>query len=214
MYYFAYGMNTDPGAMSERLAKASSAPLAIGAAVLPDWQFRFAYYADVQPAKGSQVGGVLWKISAEHLSALDAREGFPYFYDRKIVTVHVNGQTVGAWVYFMQSGEPTAPPAESYLDMLVRGYTAHGVDLYQVHSARADAERISKDELLAESLKLARTGRAYERMCEEDREYERAQAQAKSQKTVTKRSHALTDAEWYSQEQANYMDFNFGKYYN
>jgi len=47
-YYFAYGMNTNPGAMSERLS-ADGVARSLGAAHLQEWRFRFAVHADVVP---------------------------------------------------------------------------------------------------------------------------------------------------------------------
>lgn len=216
MYYFAYGMNTDPTAMSERLAKSDRVPFAIGAAVLEDWQFRFAYYADVQPKDGSKVEGVLWSISKEHLKALDAREGFPYYYNRKIVKVKVNDLEVSAWVYFMQEGEPTAPPSQNYLDMLIRGYNTYGADLAQVYIAHVEANNVDKERLLAESLQAARAGRAYERMYAEEDVVEASTSGIAG--TVPKSTHSYTEAEWQAliaeeDEQEAYMSFNFGKYY-
>lgn len=215
MYYFAYGMNTDPTAMSERLAKSNRTPHALGAAVLEDWRFRFAYYADVQPSAGSKVEGVLWSISKEHLKALDAREGYPYYYNRKIVKVQSNGRTFSAWVYFMQDGEPTAPPSQSYMDMLIRGYSTYGADLSQVYQAHSESHQVDKERLLEESLQAARAGRAYERMCyEEVVESSPVDGTADS---YTRGVHTYTEAEWQDllaeDERDAYMAFNFGKYY-
>jgi hypothetical protein len=47
-YYFAYGMNTNPDAMTERLS-ADGVARGLGAAHLQEWSFRFAVHADVVP---------------------------------------------------------------------------------------------------------------------------------------------------------------------
>jgi hypothetical protein len=186
-------MNTDPGAMSERLGKDGVAPVAIGAAILPDWRFRFAYYADVQPSAGDQVVGALWDITEDHLRALDAREGYPYYYNRKQMRVESGGHQYTAWVYFMQPGEPLAPPSKSYWDMLVSGYTAFNISLTQIEDARRKAEAVDPKALLEDSIKQARSGRALERM------YDTWPDSISVEGAVDRKSknyHSMTDEEW------------------
>ena len=65
---FAYGMNTNIGGMKIRCPRSKS----IGAAVLSNFRFRFAYHADIVPCGGSIVHGVLWEITDQCLDRLDA----------------------------------------------------------------------------------------------------------------------------------------------
>lgn len=129
--YFGYGMNTDPEQMRMRTGQ----PLALGRGMVCDHAFRFALHADVFPQTGTNAYGVLWEIDDEALKALDQREGYPYYYDRKMVTVEANGTTHQAWMYYMTPGHPERQPSQGYYDMLVRGYTTFNVPMDQIEAA-------------------------------------------------------------------------------
>ena len=129
--YFAYGMNTNNRGMADRCPNAVN----LGYAVLPDYQFRFALHADVVPRKFSEVDGVLWSITADDLANLDQLEGYPMYYDRKIVTVKHQGRKVKAITYFMQPGYTDSDPGEYYLNSVTEGYTSNGVPLGQIFEA-------------------------------------------------------------------------------
>lgn len=137
-FYFAYGMNTDPGAMYERTGDSQS----IGRARLPGWRFRFAYYADVVPDPKSVTDGVLWLMSDQGLADLDIREGYPSYYDRQQLEVECQGRVYQAWVYYMRPGEPDAMPSSSYLGMLHRGYSAFRVPKRQIWQSLRKVRRI------------------------------------------------------------------------
>lgn len=130
IYYFAYGMLTDPEIMQ--------AAEFVGAATLPNFNFEFRGYANVYPGRGS-AQGVLWVVSREFLSNLDRTEGYPYLYDRKTVPVMANGQRYEAFVYTMtpESAERMEGrvPTQSYLRLLVNGYDHAGLPLTQIKQA-------------------------------------------------------------------------------
>ena len=71
--YFAYGANMHPGQMEWRCPNA----LASRAFILRDWELRFYSHATIEPRKGAQVAGVLWEITPDCESSLDAFEGYP-----------------------------------------------------------------------------------------------------------------------------------------
>lgn len=122
-YYFGYGMNTNVAGMRRRCPAAKS----LGHALLRDWRFRFAHHADVVPAPGGKVHGVLWTITPECLRSLDRLESYPHYYGRKVVTVEHRGREYQAWTYYMQPGMVDAHPGKHYWDCLVEGYQEHGV---------------------------------------------------------------------------------------
>ena len=128
---FSYGMNTNVDGMRGRCPAATS----MGAAVLPNHQFRFAYHADVVPADGARTVGVLWEITDRCLESLDRLEGYPTYYDRKIVPVQYHNQMYDAWVYYMQPGNTESAPGESYWNCLIEGYRDHDVSTRQLHEA-------------------------------------------------------------------------------
>jgi gamma-glutamylcyclotransferase (GGCT)/AIG2-like uncharacterized protein YtfP len=131
MKYFAYGMNTNLSQMAMRCPKAVS----LGAGVLLDHEFRFARHADVLENTNEVAYGVLWDITAECLASLDALEGYPTYYERKMVTVRHRGKNVQAMTYYMVGNLPDEHPSDGYVAMLEEGYCEHGVPLHQIYRA-------------------------------------------------------------------------------
>lgn len=129
--YFAYGMNTNLESMAGRCPTARS----LGVAILPEYEFRFARHADILPNPEFDTYGVLWDITRNDLRSLDALEGYPFYYDRKVVEVRHNGQIVRAITYFMQPDNHDAMPADSYFDLVQSGYLQHAVPVYQLYEA-------------------------------------------------------------------------------
>lgn len=134
--YFSYGMNTDP----EQMMLRTGLPTAFGRALVRDHGFRFAHYADVFPLVGTDAHGVLWELDDDQLASLDAREGFPHYYNRKIVDVECAGKIYQAWMYFMTDGHSVYPPSDSYYSMLDRGYETFGVPKDQIVKALAESK--------------------------------------------------------------------------
>ena len=132
MLYFAYGMNTNSQGMAERCPAAVS----FGRAQLEGHRFRFAGPADVQVDRHSMVDGVLWDITEDCLAALDALEGYPYYYMRKWARVWFQGQEVQALVYYMRPGHRNSNPSSSYFNMVLEGYQEHGVSTHQLWQAQ------------------------------------------------------------------------------
>lgn len=130
-FYFGYGMNSDP----EQMIMRTGQPLALGRGMVRDHAFRFALHADVYQQDGTNTYGVLWEIDDEALKSLDNREGYPYYYDRKIVEVEANGTVYQAWMYFMTPGHQERQPSQGYYDMLVRGYSTFNVPMDQIEDA-------------------------------------------------------------------------------
>lgn len=131
IYYFAYGMLTDPDNMS-------GAEL-IGAATLNNFEFELFTHANVQPKAGASTVGVLWVIDRQLLGHLDQIEGYPHYYDRKTVPVFASGQRYEAEVYTMTPASRDAvmgrPTSKGYVASLVRGYKNAGIPLTQLSIA-------------------------------------------------------------------------------
>ena len=127
VYYFAYGMLTDPEIMD-------GIPL-VGKAVLPNFEFEMFMYANVTPSRG-KVYGTLWAVNRKVIHELDQIEGYPTLYDRKMVPVMCNGKRYEAFVYTLtpESREELegSEPSQSYINKLVRGYNNAGVPLEQL----------------------------------------------------------------------------------
>jgi len=130
---FAYGMNTNFDVMTGYSRSIRFA----GTGVLPGWELASRHFFDVQPVPGAQVEGVLWEVTEEGLRMLDAREGYPTFYDRHLVTVTVGYVKKVAYVYSMSIVPlpQLRPPSRTYLDMCTAGYKLYGLPLEQLHRA-------------------------------------------------------------------------------
>ena len=70
---------------------------------------------------GHKVWGFLYELTPEDLSALDAYEGYPHLYNRRLLPVvpKVNHSAVEAWVYFVVNKQDFLAPAAKYLAVLV-----------------------------------------------------------------------------------------------
>ena len=132
IYYFAYGMLTDPRIMSEAEY--------VGTAVLRNHQLEFRGYANVIPGPGN-MQGVLWSLDRKKLHELDLTEGYPTLYDRKTVPVFVNGRRFEAMIYTMtpetRERLEGRPPSRNYIMRLVKGYNAADISLQQISQALA-----------------------------------------------------------------------------
>jgi len=133
IYYFAYGMLTDPSIMQDAHF--------IGRGQLQNYKFEFYKFADVVETAGSHVDGVLWELPDEQmLRYLDHIESYPNMYGRKIVPIFVDGQKYEAWVYYMtpstrQWSARDRMPSQSYVTTIVNGYKHAGITSNQVNDA-------------------------------------------------------------------------------
>ena len=143
MKYFAYGMNTNLSQMASRCPKAVS----LGKAVLYSHEFRFARHADIIENPDFATHGVLWDITPDCELALDALEGYPTYYLKKMVSVFHNGQAVKAMTYYMTGDNPDEYPSDGYLEMLMDGYKEHDVDNRQLYSSLALIQQLERKQL-------------------------------------------------------------------
>ena len=98
--YFAYGSNINLGQMEYRCPDAS----VVGPVVLEGWEllFRRGGFATIAPKEGETVQGLLWSITPECERSLDRYEGYPRFYDKKMVTVRDSeGRSLSVMAYIM-----------------------------------------------------------------------------------------------------------------
>ena len=136
--YFAYGSNLRTAQM-ERLcpghvflgpARLANHRLAF---TLPDdeWQ---GGVADVRPSATDEVWGALYRLEAQHLTALDAYEVFDpdgpgeaNDYVRRLVEVDHGGTTREAWCYFVRAPRGHVAPSELYRSALLEGAIERGL---------------------------------------------------------------------------------------
>lgn len=115
--HFAYGSNMSRALMEARCAGAQ----ALGLAALSGWRFVVTAdgYASIATRPGAVVHGVLWRLGARDLAALNAYENLSSgLYRRRTLAIRTNRGRVGALVYLARErGE--GRPRPGYLDIVV-----------------------------------------------------------------------------------------------
>lgn len=118
--YFAYGANMERAAMRARCPGAA----ALGPALLRGWRYVIAGgYGSVVPAPGTRVFGVLWRLTARDLAALNIFESLDSgLYRRALLTVESDGARARALVYVGRPGG-RQKPMPGYQERLVAAAT-------------------------------------------------------------------------------------------
>jgi gamma-glutamylcyclotransferase (GGCT)/AIG2-like uncharacterized protein YtfP len=146
MLYFAYGSNMERHHMKQRCRSAKF----VAAATLRDYELTFSGtssmwgggVADLNPAKGKVVEGVLWEITDADLKALDEYEGYPKVYVRRNVEVEAaDGRKMQPFAYVMAKPGLYKAPSRRYLRLLISGAEEHG--LSDEYVTRLEAIRTS-----------------------------------------------------------------------
>ena len=117
MLHFAYGSNMHGASMRRRCPAAE----ALGVAVLDGYRFFISAdgYASVAPDPSSSVRGVLWRLTARDLAAVNAYENIQSgLYRSEMLSVTAQGRRQQALVYIGRSRVP-GTPKPGYLDLVV-----------------------------------------------------------------------------------------------
>ena len=123
MIYLAYGSNLHIGQMQFRCPTAE----VLGTSTLHGYRLVFNGVATIEPDPNRSVPVLLWDIKPADEIPLDRYEGYPQLYRRETVQVELNGKTVDAMVYIMNS-DGVRPPGEYYYNVIREGYEANGLD--------------------------------------------------------------------------------------
>ena len=134
MIYLAYGSNLHIEQMQRRCPTAE----VLGTSTLLGYRLVFNGVATIEPAPDRSVPVLLWDIKPADEPPLDRYEGFPHLYRRETVQVELNGKTVDAMVYIMNS-EGIAPPSPYYYDVIRQGYEMNGLDIAVLEQARRES---------------------------------------------------------------------------
>ncbi len=149
--YFAYGSNINLNQMSYRCPDAS----VVGPVALENYEllFRRGGFATIAPKEGGKVHGLLWSLSPECERSLDHYEGFPRFYDKRMVTVRdAEGRSLSVMAYIMDERfrEPMLP-TDTYYNGILEGYRQNGLPVaalkkaweHAIQEVHQEAERIN-----------------------------------------------------------------------
>ena len=119
--YFAYGSNINLDQMAYRCPDAQE----VGPVTLENYEllFRRGGFATIAPKEGETVVGLLWSITPGCERSLDRYEGYPRFYDKRMVTVRDSeGRSLSVMAYIMDERfrEPMLPSDSYYHGILER----------------------------------------------------------------------------------------------
>jgi hypothetical protein len=113
--HFAYGSNMSRALMRARCPGAG----AVGTATLAHWRFIIGVegHGSIAPRPGATVHGVLWRVGARDIAAINAYENLDSgLYMRRIVPVRHGASLHPALVYILRRpGEGTARPGYVHL---------------------------------------------------------------------------------------------------
>jgi gamma-glutamylcyclotransferase len=142
-WHFAYGSNMNRAQMKSRAGE-----------ILEERRGRLENYevvfnkkvrggtatANIRPAPGKAVEGVLYKINESALRSLDRFEGAPEHYRRIEVNVlDANGQRVPAQAFLANKVEKGLRPAPHYLKTILEGAVEHALPAEYIESLKASA---------------------------------------------------------------------------
>jgi AIG2-like family len=117
MLHFAYGSNMSRALMGARCRGAE----ALGTATLAGWRFVInpEGFGSIAPRQGSLVHGVLWRLTARDVAAINAYESIDTgLYLRRRLPVRCGGRQSTALVYITRrQGEGT--PRPGYIALVV-----------------------------------------------------------------------------------------------
>lgn len=136
--YFAYGSNMDPEQMKTRCPDAEF----VGIGVMPDYALCFPRrsvkrncgVSSMAPLAGHETWGVIYRLTAKDLAALDASEGFCSdraaelnSYNRVAVIVSVDDVPTDMVTYIAVGQENAPMPNAAYLKHIRQGARHHGL---------------------------------------------------------------------------------------
>lgn len=145
-YYFSYGSYMSPEKM---LTSIPSARL-VGTGRLRGYQLAFTAFselrkrvgADIIPAPGESVWGIVYEIPEESLVEMDRNKVYPVLYDRLEVTTEVSGQFVTAWTYaLVDKTDSGHAPDPVYLQLLTDLTRTHGFPEEYVEGIAVSSKR-------------------------------------------------------------------------
>jgi len=133
-WYFAYASNLSPAIFLERRGMR---PLASRRARLDDYRLTFDLpigpgergVANVEPAPGAHVWGVVYLLGCEDCDRLDRSEGVHVGVYRQVaVDVRLDGgEAITAFTYRSSWATPGRKPSARYLGLMLDGARAHGL---------------------------------------------------------------------------------------
>jgi gamma-glutamylcyclotransferase (GGCT)/AIG2-like uncharacterized protein YtfP len=153
MRYFAYGSNLNRDDLERWCRERGLPSTELGAgtrAFLPDRRLAFTHRSstrgggvlDVRPSTGCAVAGIVFEVRDDAVAVLDRKEAEGHVYRRiETTALSVDGREHGVFTYEVDPSrrEPFVVPADSYLDVVRRGYGAFSVETDPLDAAARGA---------------------------------------------------------------------------
>lgn len=117
--YFAYGANLSHDSMAARCPKAKPWQ----SFYLRGWALDFATHATIRPDPGQVVPGALWRITDDCEARLDAFEGWPHYYSKRILA-----QDGYEFMVYVMNNPKFGSTYWSYVDLIAEGYQDWNLD--------------------------------------------------------------------------------------
>lgn len=133
-YYVAYGSNINLEEMARRCPNSKR----VGVKMLRGYELVFDSCATVERNNEAVTPVLLWKIHKDDWRALDRYEGYPSYYRKENVNFRTKSEgAIEAAIYIMNRNpnKKYAPPPNSYVQRIVEGYKANGIDLRYLNDA-------------------------------------------------------------------------------
>jgi len=142
-FYAAYGSNLCERQMKTRCADAER----YGTATLKHWAPVFRGCLTIEPRFNAVVPLGIWTVSDDDLERLDRYEGYPNYYEKTTLRLHILNERTGQreWhdclVYIMQPGYPQRRVTPYYYGTCAEGYADFGFDEEILQKALREAVR-------------------------------------------------------------------------
>lgn len=143
MFYAAYGSNLNKEQMKVRCQYA----VPVVGSTLKDWRLVFRRsYLTIEFCPGEEVPLGIWRISERDEKSLDRYEGYPKFYEKKMIPIDVCGEPVDCLIYVMRDGFPAELPTSYYMEICEHGYYDFCLPVLKLHEAVWYTREVVKDE--------------------------------------------------------------------
>jgi gamma-glutamylcyclotransferase len=142
-WYFAYGSNLNAAQFQMRAGQV----LEQTTGELKGYELRFnkevrggSASANIQPAAGKSVRGVLYRIPESAYRNIDRFEGAPVHYRRiEVQVTAADGRAIGAQAFIATKVKKGLRPAPHYLQTILNGAAEHGLPADYIAGIRAEA---------------------------------------------------------------------------
>ncbi len=139
--YFAYGSNLHLAQMKDRCPDSE----VFMSFILKNFKLVFRTVADIEKNVGSEVNGVIFKISQKDEKSLDRYEGVPILYKKEYFEIDIEEKQNKVLYYKMTSSyNGYGCPSLKYYNVIEKGYEQNSLNKQSLIDAREFSIKNSK----------------------------------------------------------------------